>query len=50
MPGSSFETFVNAHTHSNSIPFKGTSGSAPFEVWLSSYRLAVRIGGLTPEH
>ena len=48
MPSTSFDTFVNAHTHSHSIPLKGTSGSAPFEVWLS-YRLAVRIGGLTPE-
>ncbi len=48
MTGTSYHGFVNAHTHSHSIPYKGMGGSAPFEVWMS-YRLAARVGQLTPE-
>ncbi|MFQ5933028.1 MAG: amidohydrolase family protein [Dehalococcoidia bacterium] len=48
MPDTSYPGFVNAHTHSHSIPYKGTSRSAPFEPWLA-YRVVSRAGRLSPE-
>lgn len=48
MAQTSYQGFVNAHTHSNSIPYKGTSASIPFELWLA-YRLSTRVGTLAPE-
>ncbi|MEE9199222.1 MAG: amidohydrolase family protein [Dehalococcoidia bacterium] len=48
MADTSFRGFVNAHTHSHSIPYKGLTASAPFEVWLS-YRFSPRIGRMSAE-
>ncbi len=48
MVQTSYQGFVNAHTHSNSIPYKGASASTPFELWLTN-RLSTRIGAMTPE-
>ena len=48
MVQTSYQGFVNAHTHSNSIPYKGASASAPFELWLA-YRLSTRVGAMTAE-
>lgn len=46
MPDNTFPVFVNAHTHSHAMPFKGTVGSAPFDVWIA-YRLASNVGQLS---
>ncbi len=40
--------FVNPHTHSDVMPHKGLSRSAPFEVWMS-YGLFTGSQHLTPE-
>lgn len=46
MPDNTFPVFVNAHTHSHSMPYKGLVGSAPFDVWIA-YRLASNVGQLS---
>lgn len=46
MPDNTFPVFVNAHTHSHSMPYKGLVGSAPFDVWIA-YRLASNVGKLS---
>ncbi len=46
MPDNTFPVFVNAHTHSHSMPYKGMVGSAPFDVWIA-YRLASNVGKLS---
>lgn len=46
MPDNTFPVFVNAHTHSHAMPYKGMVGSAPFDVWIA-YRLASNVGKLS---
>ncbi len=46
MPDNTFPVFVNAHTHSHSMPFKGMVASAPFDIWIA-YRLASNVGKLS---
>ncbi len=46
MPDNTFPVFVNAHTHSHSMPFKGSVASAPFDIWIA-YRLASNVGRLS---
>lgn len=44
----SFRGFVNAHFHSDILPYKGLTTSAPFEVWFS-FALTAGGEGMTPE-
>ena len=47
MPDTSYPGFVNAHTHSHCIPWKGLIPSAPLEVFLA-YRTSGLVGCMTP--
>lgn len=48
MAKTAFPGFVNAHTHSHCVPWKGTIASAPFEVFLA-YRSSGLVGQMTPD-
>ena len=44
----SFRGFVNAHFHSDILPYRGLTTSAPFEIWFS-FALTASGEGMTPE-
>ena len=50
MPETRYPGFVNAHTHSHCVPWKGTIASAPQEVLLASHSFLLGlVGQMTPD-